>query len=81
VEVIACGVRRLSWTADKKSRIVVESLGPELTPTEVARKHEIGTGQLYAWRQQHPNVLTALVRRDIAAYQKHRVRRLRRQPA
>ena len=30
----------------------MESLGPELTPTEVARKHGIGTGLLYTWRQQ-----------------------------
>jgi transposase len=31
---------------------VAESLGPELTPTEVARKHGIGSGLLYTWRQQ-----------------------------
>jgi transposase len=27
-------------------------LGPGLTPTEVARKHAISSGQLYTWRQQ-----------------------------
>jgi transposase len=42
---------------------VAESLGPELTPTEVARKHGISTGQLYTWRQQHLNVRTAVVTR------------------
>jgi transposase len=31
---------------------VAESLGPELTPTEVARKYAISTGQLYTWRHQ-----------------------------
>ena len=30
----------------------MESLGPELTPTEVARKHRISSGQLYTWRQR-----------------------------
>lgn len=32
--------------------IVAESLGPALTPTEVARKYAISSGQLYTWRQQ-----------------------------
>jgi transposase len=31
---------------------VAESLGPELTPTEVARKYAISSGQLYTWRGQ-----------------------------
>jgi transposase len=63
VEVITRGERRRSWTAEQKCEIVAESLGPELTPTEVARKHGISTGQLYTWRQQHLNVQTALVTR------------------
>jgi transposase len=63
VEVITRGERRRSWSADQKSQIVAESLGPELTPTEVARKHGISTGQLYTWRQQRLNVQTALVTR------------------
>jgi transposase len=63
VEIITRGERRRSWTAEQKSEIVAESLGPELTPTEVARKHGISTGQLYTWRQQHLNVQTALVTR------------------
>ncbi len=37
---------------EQKRQIVSESLGPELTPTEVARKYRISTGQLYTWRQQ-----------------------------
>jgi transposase len=48
--------RRRSWTAEQKREIVGESLGPELTPTEVARKHGISTGQLYTWRQQMVSV-------------------------
>jgi len=37
---------------EQKREIVCESLGPDLTPTEVARKYGISTGQLYTWRQQ-----------------------------
>lgn len=52
VEVITRGERRRSWTAEQKCQIVAESLGPELTPAEVARKYAIGSGQLYTWRRQ-----------------------------
>jgi transposase len=68
VEIITHGERRRSWTADQKSQIVAESLGPELTPTEVARKHGISTGQLYTWRQRHLNVPTALVTRAMPRF-------------
>jgi transposase len=67
-EIIIRGERRRSWTADQKSQIVAESLGPELTPTEVARKHGISTGQLYTWRQQCLNVQTALVTRAVPRF-------------
>lgn len=51
-EVLGPADRRRSWTVDQKREIVCESLGPDLTPTEVARKYRISTGQLYTWRQQ-----------------------------
>jgi transposase len=44
--------RRRSWTPEQRRAIVAESLGLELTPTEVARKYAISSGLLYAWRQQ-----------------------------
>jgi transposase len=50
VEIITHGERRRSWTPEQKREIVVESLGPDLTPTEVARKYAINSGQLYTWR-------------------------------
>lgn len=52
IEVITRSDRRRTWTLDQKREIVAESLGAGLTPTEVARKHAISSGQLYAWRQQ-----------------------------
>ena len=52
VEVLARGEPRRAWTREQKRDIVAESLGPALTPTEVARKHRISSGLLYTWRQQ-----------------------------
>src|SRR5579863_7230251 len=63
MEIITRGERRRSWSAEQKDQIVAESLGPDLTPTEVARKHGITSGQLYTWRQQRLSVQTALVTR------------------
>src|SRR3954468_14541913 len=51
VEVLA-RERRRTWTPEQKRAIVAESLGSELTPTEVARKYAISSGLLYGWRQQ-----------------------------
>jgi transposase len=52
VEVLPRADRRRSWTLEQKREIVGESLGPDLTPTEVARKHGIRTGQIHTWRRQ-----------------------------
>src|SRR6195952_2409995 len=52
VEVLARAERRRSWTLEQKREIVSESLGPELTPTDVARKHGVSTGQIYTWGHQ-----------------------------
>ena len=52
VEVITRGERRRVWSVEQKREIVVESLGPDLTPTEVARKYGISSGLLYNWRRQ-----------------------------
>jgi transposase len=39
-------------TIEQKREIVAESLSPDTTPTEVARKHAVSSGLLYTWRQQ-----------------------------
>ena len=51
VEILA-RERRRTWTPEQKRAIVAESLGSEVTPTEVARKCAISSGLLYTWRQQ-----------------------------
>ena len=67
VEILTGVERRRSWTVEQKRSIVGESLGPQLTPTEVARKYGISTGQLYTWRQQlmrfHGSVVSRAVPR------------------
>ncbi len=52
IELITRSERRRVWTPEQKREIVMESLGPELTPTEVARKYAISSGMLYTWRHQ-----------------------------
>ena len=47
VEVIPRSDRRRTWTLEQKREIVAESLGPALTPTEVARRYSISSGRLY----------------------------------
>jgi transposase len=52
IEVLVRADRRRLWTAEQKRDIVAESLSPEQTAADVARKHGISTGQLYTWRRQ-----------------------------
>jgi len=68
VEVLTGVERRRSWTVEQKRAIVGESLGPDLTPTEVARKYRISTGQLYTWRQQLVSFQCAQVTRAVAQF-------------
>jgi transposase len=44
------GVRR-RWSAEDKGRIVAESYAPGAVASEVARRHEITSQHLFAWRK------------------------------
>jgi transposase len=68
IEIITRGERRRSWTREQKREIVAESLGPELTPTEVARKHAISSGQLYTWRRQLLAIPGAVIERAMPRF-------------
>src|SRR3712207_1958501 len=68
VEIITRGERRRSWTLEQKREILAESLGPELRPSEVARKHAIGTGQLYTWRRELLNMPRAVTARAMPRF-------------
>jgi transposase len=43
--------RRRRWTAEQKARIVAESFGSGEPVSWVARRHELSTSQLFAWRK------------------------------
>ena len=52
IEVITRGERRRRWSLEEKQAIVAESLAANVSITGIARRHGIGTGQLYGWRHQ-----------------------------
>ena len=68
VEIITRGERRRSWTLEQKREIVAESFGSELRPSEIARKHAIGTGQLYTWRREQLNMPRAVTARAMPRF-------------
>ena len=52
VEVISGRERRRAWTTEQKLQIVAESFEAGASPIAVARRHGMGSGLLYTWRQQ-----------------------------
>ena len=51
LELITGTGRRRQWSSDDKARIVVESLKPGVTISEVARRNGVSPQQLFAWRR------------------------------
>jgi transposase len=68
MEIITRSERRRRWTPEQKRDIVAESYGPELTPTEVARKHGISSGQLYTWRHELLGLQAPVVSRSMPRF-------------
>ena len=60
VEVLTGPGRRRRWSADEKARIVAETLVPGARVSEVARRWQICSQQVFGWRramrQDVPNV-------------------------
>ena len=44
--------RRRRWSDEQRLQILSEAFVPGASPTDVARRHEISTGQLYTWRKK-----------------------------
>lgn len=44
--------RRRRWNDEQRLQILTEAFAPRASPTEVARRHEVSTGQLYTWRKK-----------------------------
>jgi transposase len=64
MDLIPRGERRRRWTVEQKQTIAAESLAPGASPTDVARRHGIGTGQLYNW----PRALMAAQPRAVGRF-------------
>jgi len=52
IEVVTRSERRRRWSDADKRRILQETLAAGATVAGVAKRHEIGTGQIYTWRRQ-----------------------------
>jgi transposase len=52
IELITGAERRRRWSSEEKQAIVAESVAPRASPTVIARKYGLNTGQLYTWRRQ-----------------------------
>jgi transposase len=51
VEVLTGPARRRRWSADEKARIVAETLVPGARVSEVARRWQICSQQVFGWRR------------------------------
>lgn len=61
VAVLSGPERRRRWTSAEKARIVGESLAPEASVVEVARRHDIHPNLLHLWRRRARTGTLALV--------------------
>jgi transposase len=52
VEVISGPERRRRWNEEQKRSIVAEAFAPGASVSAVARRTDIGTGQIYRWRRE-----------------------------
>jgi transposase len=51
VEVLTGPTRRRRWSAEDKSRIVAETLAPGACVSEVARRWQVSSQQVFGWRR------------------------------
>ncbi|NCP15381.1 MAG: transposase [Sphingomonadales bacterium] len=52
ITVFAGPERRRRWSDEQRLLILTEAFAPDAHPCDVARRHEISTGQLYTWRKK-----------------------------
>jgi transposase len=65
MSLITGGERRRNWSDEEKLKWVAEAFGPGGIVADVARRADVGTGQLYRWRrkfQPEPMFVPAVVR-------------------
>ena len=64
IEVLTGPARRRRWSADEKARIVAETLVPGARVSEVARRWQICSQQVFGWRRA--------MRQDVASVSSER---------
>ena len=64
MEVLTGPGRRRRWSAESKAQVVAESLAPGARPSEVARRWQICSQQVFAWRREARAGLLALPAED-----------------
>ena len=52
VEVISGVERRRHWSTDQKRAIVAAAFSPGAVVSEVARRADVNSGQIYRWRDE-----------------------------
>ena len=51
IELLTGSVRRRRWSADQKARIVAETLVPGARVSDVARRWQLSSQQVFGWRR------------------------------
>lgn len=52
VEVMSGPERRRRWSEDQKRAIVAEAFAPGASVSEIARRRDVVSGQIYRWRRE-----------------------------
>jgi transposase len=52
--------RRRRWSATEKQELVAKSVSSGLSVVELARRHDVHSNLLYAWRQAKASALSRL---------------------
>ncbi len=52
IEVVTGPERRRIWTDEQKRALVAEASAPGAVVAEIARRADVGPGQIYRWRRQ-----------------------------
>jgi len=60
VEVLTGPGRRRRWSAEEKAQIVAEAMAPGATVSEVARRWQLSSQQVFGWRREALAGLLAL---------------------
>ena len=60
VEVLTGPGRRRRWSAEDKARIVAEAMAPGAVVSEVARRWQLSSQQVFGWRREARAGLLAL---------------------